>query len=324
MQNPIRTIIAKVNKPTDKLRILCRPTHEGYQTSLSYTGHEFHMIQGPNIKRWDHHTRPLPPNHYIYNNPSFYPESTFDLILSQQRYDDLQTSLDLGQKLGLPVVHIDHTEPPPNCSKAQLKQMKSLRADVHCFITEHNKSSWGGKDEDLVIPHGIDTSIFTGYNGSGQYGISLVNHFASRDVFCGWNIWKDVCSQNIPMQLIGENPGMSESIKDPKMLAQTLSNARFFLNTSILSPCPLSLLEAAGVGLPIVSTAYQEVPKIFTHGVNAFLSNDPKELATYCKLLLANPDMAMEMGNKARQLIMEKFSMQAFINNWNNAFRKVL
>lgn len=330
MQNPVRTMMGKVNAPQNrKLRILCRPTHEGYQTTLGKIGHEFHMIQGPGVKGWDYHTRPLPANHYLYQNPNFYADQPFDLILSQQRFGDLQNALSLGQKLGLPVVHIDHTEPPPNISKADLKKMKALRADAHCFITEHNKQTWGGLEEDVVIPHGIDTDIFTGYTGENTYGISCVNHFMTRDVFCGWNLWREVTERvSGGVRLVGHNPGNSfvpsQSINNPVELSQTFAQARYFLNTSLLSPCPLSLLEAAAVGLPIVSTAYQEVPKIFTHGNDAFLSNNPTELAAYCNLLASNKELAAQMGGKARQTIINKFNLDQFTNNWNNVLRKVL
>lgn len=328
MQNPIRTLLARVNNSNETLRILCRPTHEGYQTTMGHLGHEFHMIQGPGIKAWDFHTRPLPRNHYIYRNPDFYPEQAFDLILSQERYGDLQNALNLGQKLGLPVVHIDHTEPPPNISPRDLKRLSALRADAHCFITKHNKSTWGGLPEDTVIPHGIDTDIFTPLDIPREgFGISVVNHFASRDVFCGWNIWQQVASK-VRMRLIGHNPelpaGSSTSINNPTILNRELCRASFFLNTSILSPCPLSLLEAAAAGMPIVSTAHQEVPKIFTHGVNALLSNDPKELIEYCTQMQQDPEMARKMGNAAREMILANFSVKQFVNNWNTVFGKVL
>lgn len=295
---------------------------------MGHIGHEFHMIQGPGIKAWDFHTRPLPPNHYIYRNSDFYPEQPFDLILSQERYGDLQNALNLGQKLGLPVVHIDHTEPPPNMPARDMKRLMALRADAHCFITEHNKRTWGGLPEDTVIPHGIDTSIFCPLNIPREaFGVSVVNHFASRDVFCGWKIWQEIAGKT-PLRLIGHNPelpaGSSVSINNSMLLNRELCRASYFLNTSILSPCPLSLLEAAAAGMPIVSTAHQEVPKIFTHGKNAFLSNDPAELLGYCQTLLQDRELAAKMGAAARAMILENFSLNQFVNNWNTVFGKVL
>ena len=154
-----------------------------------------------------------------------------------------------------------------------------------------------------------------------SYKKTMVNHFKMRDVFCGWNIW-DTIRKDVPCTLIGENPGLSESINTISELVSRLGKSRLYLNTSTLSPCPLSLLESAMIGLPIVSTAYQEIPKIFEHGVTAFLSNDPQQLIKYCKELLHDLELAKMMGSSARNLMIEKFSIEKFVFNWNNILKR--
>ena len=41
------------------------------------------------------------------------------------------------------------------------------------------------------------------------------------------------------------------------------------------------------------------------------------------ELLLQNPDVCKEMGEKARETILDKFSETNFLNNWNRIFDKV-
>jgi glycosyltransferase involved in cell wall biosynthesis len=50
------------------------------------------------------------------------------------------------------------------------------------------------------------------------------------------------------------------------------------------------------------------------------MSNDPNELRKYCIQLLNEPEYARELGNNARKTIEERFSLLAFVNNWNNIF----
>ena len=54
-----------------------------------------------------------------------------------------------------------------------------------------------------------------------------------------------------------------------------------FINTSHVDNAPYSLIEAAALGLPIVSTNVGGIPYLFSHGVNAMLVNDnePGEMA---------------------------------------------
>ncbi len=319
-----KTILRQVNRTQDrKIRILTWPTHEGYASMLGYIPNvEFHVIHQPGGKRWDFHTRPLPENHYLYmiDPAQFRGESSFDFILAQDRGTQLQQAINLRQQLSVPIISLTHTEPYPNLSPKKIEKLKRLCGDINVYITDHNRKTWGDENG-LVIPHGIDHNIFTGYSGMINSGVSVVNHFASRDVFCGWELWQKI-TKSMPVHLIGENPGISKSINKLPELIKSLSEYRFFLNTSQLSPCPLSLLEAACIGLPIVSTAKQNIPEFFTHGVNAFLSNDADDLIGYCKQLLENKELAHQMGSNARDLIMNKFSINKFIENWNNIFKK--
>lgn len=323
MVHPISYILRQAHQH-NKYNVLCFPTHEGYQTNLGKTGHNFIMCQVPNGKPWDFHTRPLPTNHYIFpiSDPS--PKFNFeiDLILSQERFNQLPMALELQRVCGAPIIHLEHTEPHISLNEKKLNKIIQTRANKHVYITNHNKNSW--KDpEGTVILHGIDDTVFCDWKGNRNSGASVVNLFPQRDVFCGWNLWQEVTSQ-AKTTLYGYNPGLSESIPSDTGLASKLREHAYFLNTSLLSPIPLSLLEAACVGMPIVSTAHQEVPKIFTHNDTALLANDAKTLAEYCRFFADNPDKARPFGIRARSLIQEKFSMRAFINNWNSIFDEVV
>lgn len=321
--NKVRNILAGINKqPTRKIKVLTWPTHEGYQSNLGYLENvEFHLIHQPGGKKWDFHTRPLPRNHYLYTiNPNeFRGETVFDYVLSQERSTQLPQALRMRDLIGIPVISLNHTEPYPGLSTKRLSALKSLSGDVNIYITEHNRTTW----EDLggiVIPHGIDDTIFNGYTGECQHGISLVNHFRERDVFCGWKLWEEI-SKQVPLRLIGENPGLSKSINKPTELVKEIGKARFFLNTSQLSPVPLSVIESCMVGIPLVSTAMQEIPRIFTHGENALLSNNINELIDYSNMLLKDKSLADRIGAAGRQLMIEKFGINTFVKNWENIFK---
>lgn len=321
MQNKLSAILNRIGIKDRKLRILTMPTHEGYQSLLDKTGHTFYMLTGPQIKGWDHHTRVLPPNHFLLphdpkNGNCLMPPS-FDLVLCQNRqYFDLMNRI--ANDFGVPILTLDHTEPPPNMKTSQREGWMNARANTAVYITDHNRFTCGGKDTDVVIPHGIDTDIFNGYTGENKEVISVVNHYKAREVFCGYSIWEKITKLGVPTKVVGDNPGWTQSINNSVELAQTLARARVYLNTSVYSPVPLSMLEAMSVGLPVVSTARQEIPNIIKHGVNGYLSNDPVELAEYCTALLNNPEHAKLMGENARKTILEKFSLNQFVNNWNN------
>jgi hypothetical protein len=322
MYTPISYALSRVNKNKTKLNILTLPTHEAFQTMLDSTGHNFYMMTGPQIKGWDFHTKPLPPNHYLLppNDGNIQPGIEYDLLLSQQRFGNLQMFLDLGKRLGVPVLHIDHTMPPPNIKPKQLDGLVSLRANKHAYITEFSKNAWRGSPNDAVIYHGVDSNVFKGWGqvGSvGTHGISVVNQFASRDVFCGWNMWQEVAKQ-VPMKLIGENPGVSESAKSTEDLVNQLATARFFLNTSQWSPIPLSLIEAMMVGCPIITTSKQEIPKFLHHEENALIADNVDDMVKSARRLMVDDDLCKKLSQNVRATALQFFSLERFVNDWND------
>ncbi len=312
-----------VDGPQEKLKILTTATHEGYQSNLAKTGHEFYLLSENGFKSWDFHTRPLPPNTYLCpaNHSQLDRLIGFDLVLCQNKISEFQPLSQIAHSNGIPLIVLDHTEPFPNLTKLQLEILTQYRGDINVFITDHNKNTWRGSDEDVVIPHGIDTNLFSGWNGTELSGLSVVNLFPQRDVFCGWNLWQEI-SKEVPVKLVGFNPGLSESINDVQLLSQTYASHRFFLNTSQLSPVPLSMLEAMSCGCPVVTTNKQQISKLIKHGYNGLMSNDPKELISFCRQLMDDEKLAKSIGEAGRETILKEHSMDIFISRWNNVFDK--
>jgi hypothetical protein len=325
MQNKISAILERVS-PRASLRVLTLPTHEGYQSLLDKTGHQFLMLTGPQIKQWDHHTRKLPPNHVLLpcdGNGNCMIPNRFDLVLCQNRmYYEMMNRI--AGDFGVPILTLDHTEPPPGMKPSQGRKWISSRAPTAVYITEHNRTSCGGTPTDIVIPHGIDTTLFAGWTGTEAYGLSVVNHYKAREQFCGYSVWEYMAKDGIPLKVVGDNPGWTESINDPTKLTGEMAKARFYLNTSLYSPVPLSMLEAMAVGCPVVTTAKQEIPNIIVNGVNGFMHNEPQVLLDYCKELLQNPSLAAKIGQAGRQTIIDRFGIDAFVENWNNVLKKTV
>lgn len=326
MLHPVSNLVKRNCTDIKKrpLNILCWPTHEGYQSMLAETGHNFFMITHPKMKPWDFHTRPVPKNHYLLtkNFEQIAHDLEIDLILSQERFSQLPVANNLKKMFCLPVVHLEHIEPQPKWSSGQFEQMKQMNADVFVFITEHNKNSWGAPHDSHVIRHGICSKTFQGWKGGGGYGLSIVNHIRERDEFCGWILWEKL-SKKLPLKLIGENPGLSKSINSVPEIVSEINKASFYLNTSQLSPVPLSMIEAMMCGIPIVTTANQESPKIIQNGVNGYISNEEEEIVKFCRLLLENKDLAHKIGMAGREIAIARFGKERFVSEWNKVLYSV-
>jgi len=74
---------------------------------------------------------------------------------------------------------------------------------------------------------------------------------------------------------------------------------------------PVSLMEAAACGVPVVATAVGGVPELVEEGVTGFLTQpeDAPAVADRLGQLLENPSLGLAMGTAARQRAEERFSV---------------
>lgn len=326
MASAVGSIIRKATrKPGDKLNILTFPTHEAYETNLCRTGHMFWAVRGPGIKDWETAYRPLPKN-YILLDPHLRDqqlpgEIDFDLILSQNKFGQFQWAKRLSQIYHLPIVSLEHTLPMEAWGEAKVKQLKKQKGHINLFISEYSRKEWlWDEKEAAVIHHGINTEEFKpSYKKREKHCLSVVNDWVNRDIPCGFTLWKQA-SAGLPVKVLGNTPGLSKPAGSQRELITAYQTSRIFLNTSLVSPIPSSLLEAMATGAAIVSTANCMIPEIIQHGKNGLLGNTAEELRKHCQRLLVDDALAEELGRAARQTIIESFGLDKFVENWNRVF----
>ena len=314
-------------KEDEKLNILTFPTHERYETNLCKTGHNFYSFRANGIKDWNTNYGDVPDN-YVLLDPSKDMDQIpkyvdFDIILSQNKAGQFQIAKQLSEQMHVPLLSLEHTLPFPQWGDEILKAMREMRGQFNVFISEFSIDSWGWKtgNDTGVVHHGIDTDQFKPNNNIERedHALSVVNDWINRDWCCGFNIWQDVI-KGLPYKVVGDTPGLSKPAASTEELVATYQNSRIFLNTSTISPVPTALLEAMSCGCAVVSTETCMIPEIINNEENGFMSNDPEKLKQYVIDLLNDEDLAKEMGKKARETILKKFTLDSFTKTWNKVF----
>ena len=329
MSNAIGSITRAATRGDDPLNILTFPTHERNQSFMAATGHKFWCIRGPNVKDWNTKYAPLPNNIVLFNpdkgERQIPPELDFDLVLSQNKFGQYQIAKPLSQKFHLPLVNIEHTLPHPSWSPSHLNTLRTMQGNINVFITDYSRKAWGWDESNSeVVYHGLDTNLFspnTKLVAKKHHILSVCNDWKNRDWCCGFEIWKEI-TQGLAVSVVGDTPGLSKPAASVHELVMKYRESPVFLNTSLISPIPTSLLEAMSCGLACVSTNNCAIPEAIKHGENGFLGNTPQELRSYCQLLLNDSNLCEQMGKEARKTVLEKFSLESFVDNWNSVFRK--
>lgn len=324
MQSQVSSIVrAATRKADERINVLCIPTHERTSSNMAGVNANFYMLKLPDNKGvktgWNTTFAPIPKNHILVEN---IPEDVvFDVVLIQHKFGQYQHLKPISINHRIPSIVLEHTTPTWNDNNYTL-QLKQMRGDVNLFISDWSRKQWlWTEDEADIIHHGVDTEFWSPDNRERKKEILTVcNDFINRDLPCGYNIWRRI-TDKLPVKVVGDTPGLSKAA-GPNELRNSYREAAVYINPAPLSPIPTSLLEAMSAGCAPVSLAACMVPEIIKHGYNGFISNNEGELRGYCQQLLQDDKLRDSMGAAARQTIIEKFSLDKFVDNWNNILKE--
>jgi glycosyltransferase involved in cell wall biosynthesis len=107
----------------------------------------------------------------------------------------------------------------------------------------------------------------------------------------------------------------------PADMPRTLDAADIFLNASAVDNQPVSIIEAAASGLPIVSTRAGGIAEFIEDDVSGTLvpRSDPDRLAQAALALLERPHRAVAMAERARESV-ARFTWAAVRQRWDAVY----
>ena len=94
-----------------------------------------------------------------------------------------------------------------------------------------------------------------------------------------------------------------------------------FLNTNRVDNMPVSVMEAAAAGMPIVATAVGGVPYLLHDGETGLLTadNEPAAMANAVERILTQPELAGRLSQNARCRA-EQLDWSVILSLWERLF----
>ncbi len=116
------------------------------------------------------------------------------------------------------------------------------------------------------------------------------------------------------VQLLGRQPAT--------VVRDTLQQADAFLLTSLSEGIANVVLEAMACGLPVVTTDCGGMREAVTDGVDGFVTpvRDPYYIAQALEKLWRDPALRQSMGEKARQRVLDDFSLEKQVGQFLDMF----
>ena len=109
-------------------------------------------------------------------------------------------------------------------------------------------------------------------------------------------------------------------------IPEQLANAGFYVGSSRTEGVSLTLLEAMGVGLPVVTTRVGGNPEVVVEGETGMLvpSEDAAALADAIDALCARRAEWAAMGRAGRERVVRHFAMSAMIDQYEAVYRRAI
>jgi len=293
--------------------------HEAWVYQLGVLGYNLDIItglKGRYKESWDEQIRPVPPNSRLVSLSQVHSTKTPYYCIIAHNITDL---LDVKHLAGprLIVIHStlegrvaeEKSDITPEKMKAALHKYLQLIGGHAVAVSALKGKSWGITDD--IVPFGVDADDYLPYSGEECRGLRICNFIENRRKILLWDFYERAFD-GIPVRLVGHNPNIPgvKAAESWEQLKNILQSHRFYIHTAdprYEDGYNMATLEAMAAGLPVLGNRHFNSP--VEHGVSGFLSDDAEELAKYARVLLADRDLAVRMGQEARKAVIERFSM---------------
>ena len=311
----------------ERLRVLTWHVHGSYLLYLAQIPHEiFVPVKAGRPSPYGGLGGPFPWPANIHEIPvEDVPGRRFDCILFQRAEQYLVDQYEIlsPEQRHLPRIFLEHD--PPRESPTDTGHVVDDPDVLLVHVTHFNALMWdNGRTPVRVVEHGVMVPEHVRYTGELERGIVVVNHLARRGRRLGADVFEQVRTE-VPLDLVGmaaeESGGLGEVPHD--RLPEHVARYRFFFNPIRYTSLGLAVLEAMMIGVPIVGLATTEMATTIENGVSGYVETDVQRLVGHMHELVADPDKARRLGDRARRVAHERFSIERFARDWDDALRLV-
>ncbi len=193
------------------------------------------------------------------------------------------------------------------------------------YVSDHKRATFGELGRrGRTIRLAVDTeNDFRDYTGVDPAVLSVTNRYAGQQDR-GYALFERL-TEGLASQVVGHDneaiPG-SFPARDFDHLREVYRTHRCYLNTDPQGRLHLATLEAMGTGMPLVTPPIAELAPYLQHGVNAFVSVDEGELREALEILMADPELATQIGAAGRETVREHFGIDRFVAEWNELLQE--
>ena len=201
----------------------------------------------------------------------------------------------------------------------QMKKCKWVHANSMMLLNE--LKSWG-VDDAFYVPNGVDEELFRPVTPIPKERDNIiVGHVGKKNTMKGQDQFIKPAIKLAEAKSYFNHKDYTNPIPFSEMYKE-YQDMDVFIVSSTEDGTPNPALEAAACGRPIISNAIGNMPEFIKDGYNGFIVE--RKIEAYVekiKWFRENRDKMIEMGNNARQTVLDGWTWKRQAENYRNMFR---
>ncbi|MGZ3299389.1 MAG: glycosyltransferase [Isosphaeraceae bacterium] len=309
------------------LRILTWHVHGSYLYYLSHAHQQFYLPFRPDGRAgYGGRGSTFPFSDNLHEVPVEALKSMdFDCILFQSRQHYLEDQFEIlsPTQRRLPRIYLEHD--PPREHPTDTRHPVDDPDVLLIHVTAFNDLMWdSGRTPTRVIEHGVVIPEGVRHVGDRPRGLVVINNLRCRGRRLGLDLFERV-RREVPLDLVGMDSESLDGLGEisPPELPAFAASYRFFFNPIRYTSLGLAVCEAMMVGMPIIGLATTEMVTVVENGVSGYLGTDVGKLIERMRELIGDADEARSLGRWARRHAEQRFSINRFASDWDEAFALV-
>jgi glycosyltransferase involved in cell wall biosynthesis len=258
-------------------------------------------------------------------------DEEIDVVVLQRPQEMAAVETLTGRRVGLdlPAIYLEHNTPGGDVPYCRHPLADQDRIPV-AHVTHVNRLLWDtGRAPATVIEHGICDPGHL-YEGGLPHASVVMNDPLRRGRAVGTDLIP-LLAAVAPVDVFGmaveglrdDAAGVTpyEGLSQSAMHRQ-LARRRVYVHTARWTSLGLSLIEAMQLGVPVVALAMTEVPTAVPPGTG-LVTADLEILSQHVRDLVADPDLAHDLGKRGREHALQRFGLDRFLHDWDELLAKV-